>query len=395
MTAVADGNGNLSSHDFVVQQRDFGVTFTATAVGNPSGLVAQMTFTDGNVIVSGTVTDASSNTPLAGVTVECTTITGCNATISTTTDASGNYAFSGGNKLTYATNGPVTVTLNFSKTGYVTGSLTLSNVNNGDSFANKNIALTPAGPSKLAFPNAAVSGVVNQCLTISIQTQNAGGTPTAVTSNTTVNLTTDNGSTGAGAFYTSNACTATTTTIQINSGSSSGTLFYEATGRGNGTHTLTVTATGLTQASQGETINKADQAALTITAPTAGTFGDKLTITTTGGSGTGALSYNAGASTACSIITTPGPDLNKLQITSGTGTCSITATKDGDNDFNSVTSGPQTVTVSKAHRSSPTSHHKRSRSARPRRRSPLSSPPPAGRPFQLATSRSRWARRPR
>ncbi len=107
-------------------------------------------------------------------------------------------------------------------------------------------------------------------------------------------------------------------------------------------------ATGLILASQGETINKANQAALTITAPTTGIFGDKLTITTTGGSGTGALSFSAGASTACSIITTPGPDLNKLQITSGTGTCSITATKATDNDFNSVTSSPQTVTVSKA-----------------------------------------------
>jgi hypothetical protein len=350
VTAVVDGNGNLSSHDFVVQPRDFGVTFTATAVGNPSGLVAQTTFTDGNATsVSGTVTDASNNSPLAGVLVSCTTTSGCNANLSTNTDASGHYVFDNSTvKLAFGTNGPVTLTLTFSKAGYATGSLTLSNVNNTDVLANKNIALTPAGPTKLAFPNAAVTGVVNQCLTIDIQTQNAVGTPTAVTSNTTVNLTTDNGSTGAGAFYTSNACTTTTTTIQINSGSSSGTLFYEATARGNGTHTVTVAATGLTQASQGETINKANQTALTITAPAAGIFGDRLTITTTGGSGTGALSFSAGASTACSIITTPGPDLNKLQITSGTGSCSITATKETDNDFNSVTSAPQTVTVSKA-----------------------------------------------
>ena len=49
VSAVADANGNLRSHDFVVQPRDFGVTFTATAVGNPSGLVAQITFTDGTI----------------------------------------------------------------------------------------------------------------------------------------------------------------------------------------------------------------------------------------------------------------------------------------------------------------------------------------------------------
>jgi len=58
--AVADANGNLRSHDFVVQPRDFGVTFTATAVGNPSGLVAQITFTDGIIaIVSNTAVLAS------------------------------------------------------------------------------------------------------------------------------------------------------------------------------------------------------------------------------------------------------------------------------------------------------------------------------------------------
>src|SRR5262249_53020260 len=175
---------------------------------------------------------------------------------------------------------------------------------------NQNIALTPSGPTKLAFPNAPVSGTVNQCLTVAIQTQNASGTATAVTSNTTVNLSTDNGSTGTGAFYTSNACTTTTTTIQINSGSSSGTLFYEATAGGNGTHVLTVPATGLTQATQGETINKAAQAALTITSPTAGTFGDRLTIVTSGGSGTGTVTYDATGSTACSIIPS-GPDANK------------------------------------------------------------------------------------
>jgi VCBS repeat-containing protein len=49
VSALADANGNLRSHDFVVQPRDFGVTFTATAVGNPSGFVAQVTFTDGTI----------------------------------------------------------------------------------------------------------------------------------------------------------------------------------------------------------------------------------------------------------------------------------------------------------------------------------------------------------
>ena len=48
VTAVADASGNFTNHTFVVDQHDFGVTFTATAVGSPSGLTTQMTFTDGN-----------------------------------------------------------------------------------------------------------------------------------------------------------------------------------------------------------------------------------------------------------------------------------------------------------------------------------------------------------
>ena len=66
VSAVADANGNLRSHDFVVQPRDFGVTFTATAVGNPSGLIAQITFTDGTITsVSNTAVLVSSTS--AGV----------------------------------------------------------------------------------------------------------------------------------------------------------------------------------------------------------------------------------------------------------------------------------------------------------------------------------------
>jgi VCBS repeat-containing protein len=75
VTAVTDANGNLWSHAFVVQQRDFGVTFTATAVGNPSGLVAQDTFTDGtvghvtNTIVVSTSGGNCTSTPAATIIV--------------------------------------------------------------------------------------------------------------------------------------------------------------------------------------------------------------------------------------------------------------------------------------------------------------------------------------
>src|SRR5206468_2004605 len=61
-----------------------------------------------------------------------------------------------------------------------------------------------------------------------------------------------------------------------------------------------------------------------------------------GGSGSGALSFDAGTSTACSIVS------GKLHVVSGTGSCSITATKAGDANYNPTTSDPFPVTIHKA-----------------------------------------------
>jgi hypothetical protein len=88
---------------------------------------------------------------------------------------------------------------------------------------------------------------------------------------------------------------------------------------------------------------KVDQAPLSITAPNSATFGDSdQSITTSGGSGTGAITFDAGTSTACSIVS------GKLHVTSGTGSCSITATKAGDASFNPTTSASHAVTINKA-----------------------------------------------
>src|SRR5437867_99900 len=46
LSAVADENGDILNTDFVPDQHDIGVTFTATASGLSSGLTAETTFTD-------------------------------------------------------------------------------------------------------------------------------------------------------------------------------------------------------------------------------------------------------------------------------------------------------------------------------------------------------------
>jgi VCBS repeat-containing protein len=98
--AVADGSGNFTNHAFVVDQRDFGVTFTATAVANPSGLVAQMTFTDGNlnkltVAAPTSVTVQAGNPASYEIDVKMTGVSGaCTVTLTVTglpTGASGSF----------------------------------------------------------------------------------------------------------------------------------------------------------------------------------------------------------------------------------------------------------------------------------------------------------------
>jgi hypothetical protein len=99
------------------------------------------------------------------------------------------------------------------------------------------------------------------------------------------------------------------------------------------------------QVTQSFSVGKANQAVLTVDSPSSGTFGETLQIVSSGGSGTGAVSYSVGASAACALHS---GDAAKLDITAGSGSCSVTATKAGDGNYNSITSAVRAVTVSKA-----------------------------------------------
>ncbi len=91
-------------------------------------------------------------------------------------------------------------------------------------------------------------------------------------------------------------------------------------------------------------IARAAQSAVTVTGPGAAMYGDAaVQLAATGGSGTGAVTFAATGSTACSVSTS-----GLLTITSGTGTCAVTATNAGDVNYSPVTSAAFSVTVSKA-----------------------------------------------
>src|SRR5215211_2644165 len=94
------------------------------------------------------------------------------------------------------------------------------------------------------------------------------------------------------------------------------------------------------------TVAKADQDLLSVKAPDRGVYGKRLTMSASGGSGDGELTFTVlDDSDACSIAEGR-PD--KLRITQGTGVCRIQAKKAGDQNYNSAVSEPHVVSTAKA-----------------------------------------------
>lgn len=112
------------------------------------------------------------------------------------------------------------------------------------------------------------------------------------------------------------------------------------------TGTLTFTAAGYGPVtSTSFSIVKEAQSGLTITS-THGTFGVALPLTTSGGSGTGAVTFAVSNDTALGCTESGG----SLTVTQA-GTCLVTATKAGDETYDSVSSPQTTVTFAKASQS--------------------------------------------
>ena len=91
---------------------------------------------------------------------------------------------------------------------------------------------------------------------------------------------------------------------------------------------------------------KGDQEALVITGNTTMVYGEKLTLTTDGGSGTGAVTYsidNAASTGAATIDPNTG-----VLIPVRVGSVHVIATKAGDNDYNEVTSEPFVLMIKPA-----------------------------------------------
>lgn len=150
---------------------------------------------------------------------------------------------------------------------------------------------------------------------------------------------TSGGGTGAGAV-TFAAANGTATGCQVG-----GTAPYQLSSTTAGTCTVTATKAGdelrlpASSAPTTVTIARAAQAALLVTS-TSGRYGTPLVLTTSGGSGSGAVTYEVSDGTAdCELV---GPGESRLQA-DAPGSCAVTATKAADGSY--AEAGSPTVLV--------------------------------------------------
>jgi hypothetical protein len=133
---------------------------------------------------------------------------------------------------------------------------------------------------------------------------------------------------------TASGCALTNSTSSATiSATSSGTCLVAATIAADASYQAT------TSPNATFTFNKANQSSLAIST-TAGNYGTALALSTAGGSGTGSVTYaSANGTTSCTVS---GANLTAA----GTGTCLVTATKDLDANYNSISSTQTTITFS-------------------------------------------------
>jgi len=186
-------------------------------------------------------------------------------------------------------------------------------------------AFNPVAPNDPTAPSLAQSiSPTTQALT--------GAIGSAVTPSTAF---TASGMVGTISYAISAGTLPTGLTLDTSTGVISGTPTAISSG------SLTITATGSTSGTASATLTlefKNPQSPLTLNSTT-GTPGVALPLVTSGGSGTGLISYTVSDGTATGCAVSGG------ELTSTTpGTCLVTATKAGDADYNSISSSLTTVT---------------------------------------------------
>jgi len=320
VTVAADESGRIvDAFLFDVEDHHLGVRFFLSARGAASQ--AQTTFTDGSATVTGVVTNSATGNPIAGATVSCAAsgVNACNNAVTTTTGANGSYSLS----VNFSGNSN-TVRIEASATGFVAASAGVSASNAVDPV--RNFALAPASSATtltVAPASGTYGGLTSLSATLTSGSSAVSGKAIAFTLNGTP--------VGTGTTNASGVASVSDVTLSgINVGSYATAV--AATFAGDAT-------LGSSNATGPLTVNKASQT-ITFAAPSSpAAYNTAFAIAPTSDS---SLAVTVVATGVCSIAS------GTVTMTGGTGTCTLTATQAGDENFTAATDVVRTVTAAKA-----------------------------------------------
>jgi hypothetical protein len=340
-TAIANGSGSFTNRDMIVNTQDLGATFTATAVANPSGLVAQTTFTDGVQSATAASYFTTTNpTTCSNVALPPSSIPGVaaksnlNVAVCAKSTVQTNNGNTSGNNLDIVWFSPTgtirwttpiptlaantTTTISDIQTPDVAGTWTIRVCTQGSACS--------GGGNQRSSSQLEVAGKQNQTITFgALATKTFGDADFTVGATATSGLTVT--------FAASGNCTVTGTTVHL-TGAGSCTITASQAGDAN--------FNAAPDVAQSFTIAKANQTiAFTSTAPAAAVYGGTYAVSATGGGSGNAVTF--GTSTA-SVCTASGGTVSFV----GVGTCTVTADQAGNSNYNAATQATQSFSVGKA-----------------------------------------------
>jgi hypothetical protein len=362
--------GSFTSNTLTITIVGFAQTITWSAPGIQTWVVGGAgTFSlSAGSDTSGSLVTFASSTPSV-CTVSGTTVTMLSAgtcTITPTATASGNYALTVGTAsnitISQINQAPLTIT---STNGTYGSGVTLA-TSGGTDGGTVSYVVTNGTATGCSITSGVLTSTSNgTCLVTATMAGNTDYNPVSSSATTvtfaaglantiTVTSTAPASATVGGATYTPSASATSGDVVAITSSTpgvcaiSGGAVSFTAAGActldfndvGNATYLAA------TQQTQSFPVGKGTQATIILTSTSATYNGTAytVTLTTSGGSGTGAVSYAAtnGSASGCTII-------GALTLTASTaGTCTVTATRAADANYLTASSAPTTVTFNQA-----------------------------------------------
>ena len=197
-------------------------------------------------------------------------------------------------------------------------------------------------PESLALSTDDTQGTIGECMgPIDVTVIGDNQQPFEVAEDATMSLSSDSD----GNYFSDSDCESALDgdEVDVQEGDSSAEFYY-LPNSGAGTHAITATSDGLDSDTLDLTVAPADQE-ITFPEPTNNTYGDEFTVSPTADSG---LDVTVTASGGCDVDEGAASGDWAVTITSGTGTCTLTASQEGDGDYNAADPVEHELTLQKA-----------------------------------------------